>query len=430
MKFYSTNNPKKSFSFQESFELGIAPDGGLFMPGFLPVYSEIDESFSLNQIAFNISKLFIEEIDESNLLKLTKNLFDFDSPLIQLDENIFVLELFHGPTLAFKDFGALFLSKFQSYYSKKNNKDIAILVATSGDTGSAVANAFLNVDGVKVVLLYPSGKVSKIQEQQLTTLGGNIIAIEVDGTFDDCQSLVKSAFNDIQLKNKLRLTSANSINIGRLIPQIFYYFRAYSQLDEKGLPLYFSVPSGNLGNLTAGLFAKKIGLPVTKFISSLNVNKTFNSYLETGIFTPKDAVATLSNAMDVGNPSNIARIKNLYQNNFKSITKDISAHSFSDDETTKCIKDVYQMYNYQICPHTAIGFLGIRKFESLNQRVKANKIILSTAHPGKFQTTVQDSLGVKVKLPERLEQSLRKVKTSIKLDSQFQNFKSLLNELL
>jgi threonine synthase len=430
MQFYSTNNQPETFNFKESLELGIAPDGGLFMPKYFPIDFGINADRSLNQIAFDLTRLFIEQIDDSELNEITSKLYDFDAPLIQLDENTFILELFHGPTLAFKDFGALFLSRFQSYFSKKDQKELVILVATSGDTGSAVANAFFNVDGIKVVLLYPSGRVSKIQEQQLTTLGGNINALEVDGTFDNCQSLVKSAFNDTQLKNSFNLTSANSINIGRLIPQTFYYLRAYSQLKEKNLPLYFFVPSGNLGNLTAGLFAKKMGLPVTKFISCLNVNDTFEYYVNTGLFNPKDAIPTLSNAMDVGNPSNLARIRDLYNENYSAMRNDISVISFNDEETLQGIKEVYQTYGYKICPHTAIGYLGMKNFEAVNQKNKSIKIILSTAHPAKFQKIVEDSLGIAVSLPERLEHCLSNKKSSIKVNSNFESFKSLLNKIL
>jgi threonine synthase len=428
MRFCSTNNQNVNISFSAAIELGISEGGGLFMPSHFPKISNIPELQNLNQIAFTISKLFAEEIAAEELLKFTSDLYSFDTPLVQLDENTFVLELFHGPTLAFKDLGALFLSKFKSSFSRIDR--LTILVATSGDTGSAVANAFHNVEGVKVVLLYPSGKVSEIQEQQLTTLGGNIFSLEVDGTFDDCQSLVKSCFNDTHLKADHNLTSANSINIGRLLPQIFYYFRAYSQLKDKGLPLYFSVPSGNLGNLTAGLFSKKLGLPVTKFISSLNSNDSFLSYISSGKFTPKDALPTISNAMDVGNPSNLQRIRHLYQDNINELQKDVSVFSFGDDETVKCIKDVYQRYNYQICPHTAVGFLGMKKFEQFNSVIKSNKIILATAHPAKFQTIVQKSLGIGIDIPERLQKSLSKKKQSIKIDANFEKFKSLLNEIL
>ena len=328
MIYYSTNNKNQRVSLREAVIQGLAPDNGLYMPESIPVLSasffESLSQLSFQEIGFRVAKSLIgEDIPTNELKRIVDHTIQFDAPLVEIERDVFSLELFHGPTLAFKDFGARFLSGLLGYFANQQDKEITILVATSGDTGSAVANGFLNVPGTKVIVLYPSGKVSDIQEKQFTTLGGNITALEIDGTFDDCQRLVKQAFMDEELKRKLFLTSANSINIARLIPQSFYYFHAYAQLKDKQSEIVFSVPSGNFGNLTAGLFAKRMGLPIHKFIAATNRNDIVPKYLQTKLFSPRPSVQTISNAMDVGNPSNFARILDLYQSDFDALSKDI-----------------------------------------------------------------------------------------------------------
>ena len=362
MKFKSTNNKSEIVSFRSAVLQGIANDGGLFLP---IEFKKLDEdlikniaSYSFQETSLEIAKLFSgNDIPEADLKNIVYDAINFPAPLAKLNDELSVLELFHGPTFAFKDFGARFLAKTSEYFLKNENKKTTILVATSGDTGSAVANGFYGLDNIDVVLLYPSGKVSNIQEKQLTTLDKNITAVEVEGTFDDCQRFVKQAFADEALKKKMTLSSANSINIARLIPQSFYYFSAYAQIQDKSKPVIFSVPSGNFGNLTAGLFAKNIGLPVAKFIAAVNANDVFPKYLDSGEFTAKPSVKTLSNAMDVGNPSNLARINSLFKNNVNSIRDVIFSKSFSDKQTLEKIESVYKKHNYIIDPHGAVGTL-------------------------------------------------------------------------
>jgi threonine synthase len=359
-----------------------------------------------------------------NSIKLYRDAYDFDAPLIEVgDYNI--LELFDGPTLAFKDFGARFMGRLMGYFLRNNDKEVNILVATSGDTGSAVAHGFLNVEGIKVTILYPKGKVSDIQEKQFTTLGANITAIEIDGTFDDCQRMVKEAFLDKELNEKLTLSSANSINIARLIPQSFYYFYAYKQFEDKSLPLYFSIPSGNFGNLTAGLFAKKMGLPIAKMIAANNSNDVFTLYHETGKYEPKTSVQTISNAMDVGNPSNFARMMDLYGNDLQKVQQDIAAYSYNDDQTAQCIKDVFEDFNYVLCPHTAVGYMAMDQFVDDNDLnpYYINSVILATAHPVKFGDVVEPLIGEKVEIPERLESIINGKKKSINMSANFDIFK-------
>jgi threonine synthase len=345
-----------------------------------------------------------------------------------VEKDIFSLELFHGPTLAFKDFGARFLSGLLGYFANQQDKEITILVATSGDTGSAVANGFFNVPGTRVVVLYPSGKVSDIQEKQFTTLGGNITALEVEGTFDDCQRLVKLAFVDQELKSKLFLTSANSINIARLIPQSFYYFYAYAQLANKNKPIVVSVPSGNFGNLTAGLIAKRMGLPIQKFIAATNVNKVVPDFFSTKVFRPMPSVSTISNAMDVGNPSNFPRMYDLYGNDFERLSADVVSYYFSDDETRSALQKVYRTSNYVMDPHGAIGYLGLTRYFKSQSDVTG--IFLETAHPGKFREVVEETIGAEIKLPPRLEEFMLRSKKSTRISSHYHDFKSLLPTLI
>jgi threonine synthase len=434
LNYYSTNKKSKGVSFKEAVIKGIADDGGLFMPESFPVLPEKFvyeiEQLSFHEISYKIAASFIEdEIPSTILHEIVERAINFDAPLIGLNEDINILELFHGTTLAFKDFGARFMAEVLSYFSKENKQEINILVATSGDTGSAVSNGFLNMEGIKVYLLYPSKKVSHIQEMQLTTSDRNITALEVEGTFDDCQKLVKQAFLDTELTRNIFLSSANSINIARLLPQSFYYFNAYKQLKDKNKPLIFSVPSGNFGNLTGGLIAKKIGLPVNKFIAAVNINDVFLIYLNSGEFIPKPSVKTISNAMDVGNPSNFYRILDLYDNDWNKLNNEIASYSFSDPLTKEAIKKIYNEYNYLIDPHGAVGYLALDEYISKNQIESFNGIILETAHPSKFADIMEEVVNENIQIPERLANCLHKEKRSIKISKEYNDFKKyLLNQ--
>ncbi len=431
MNFYSTNNYSHRVSLKEAVLQGLAPDQGLYMPEqIIPLSKSFFDSisnFSFQDIGFKVaSQLIGGDLPAAELERIVAHTIQFDAPLVEVDKNIYALELFHGPTLAFKDFGARFLSGLLGYFANQQDREIVILVATSGDTGSAVANGFYNVPRTKVVVLYPSGKVSDIQEKQFTTLGGNITALEVDGTFDDCQRLVKQAFLDLDLKNKYFLTSANSINIARLIPQSFYYFNAYAQIPDREMPLVFSVPSGNFGNLTAGILAKKMGLPIQKFIAATNLNKVVPEFFESKIFEPKSSISTISNAMDVGNPSNFFRMYDLYGNDFEALAKDVTSCYFRDDETKSAMLNVYNSCGYVMDPHGGIGFLGLKKHLKKNE----TGIFLETAHPAKFKDVVEESIHDEIRLPARLEEFMSGVKKSIKISAQFGDFKSLLPALI
>ncbi len=432
MKLYSTKHQSPDVDLKEAVLKGLPPDNGLYMPyeiNPLPqkFWDHLD-SYTFNEMAYHIAHNFIgESIPAAELNKIIQQAYDFDAPLIEVGDYS-VLELFHGPTLAFKDFGARFMGRLMGYFLRNNDKEVNILVATSGDTGSAVAHGFLNVEGIKVTILYPKGKVSDIQEKQFTTLGANIIALEIDGTFDDCQALVKQAFLDKELNERLTLSSANSINIARLIPQSFYYIYAYKQLDDKSLPLYFSVPSGNFGNLTAGLFAKKMGLPLTKMIAATNSNDIFTVYHRTGKFEPKASVQTISNAMDVGNPSNFARMMDIYDNDVINVRDAIEAYSYDNQETENCIKNVYEKYNYLLCPHTAVGYLGLDEYvyeHDLNP-LYINGVILATAHPVKFGEVVEPLIGRQVEVPQRLQSIINGKKLSVPMPADFLKFKEWL----
>ncbi len=430
MIFYSTNNKNNKVSLKDAVLKGIADDGGLFMPEYIPQLSKDFfnniSSYSFQEISYKVAEEFCgEDISENELKDIIYSSINFNAPIVALDEDTFILELFHGPTFAFKDFGARFTAKIMSYFINNQNKDINILVATSGDTGSAVANGFYNVPGIKVTILYPSNKVSYLQEKQLTTLGGNITALEIDGTFDDCQRLVKAAFADKGITNYKNLSSANSINISRLLPQTFYYFNAYAQLKNKTKDLVFSVPSGNLGNLTAGLIAYKMGLPVYKFIAAVNNNKVFAEYINNGQFITKPSVLTLSNAMDVGNPSNAARIFDLFKNDYSLISDLIFSRSKSDDETLTAIEEVYDRYNYLIDPHGAVGYAVLHDYVD-NQDIKYNSIILETAHPAKFTDVMSKIISENIILPEELNKCLEKEKVSVKMSNKYDDFKSFL----
>lgn len=434
MQYISTAKKADPVSFAEAALQGLAPDGGLYLPENWPqltddFWHQIGEQ-SLQDIGFELSRLFVDSLGDDQLQDIIQNALNFDAPLVQLSDDVYILELFHGPTLAFKDFGARFMSRTFSALREESEQDLVILAATSGDTGSAVAQGFLGVEGIKVCLLYPSGKVSRIQEQQLTTAGKNVVALEVNGTFDDCQSMVKQAFSDSGLNKQLFLSSANSINIARLIPQTFYYAYAIAQCNNKEDPV-FSVPSGNFGNLTAGLMAKKLGMPAAGFIAATNRNDVVPKYLETGEFHPHTSVRTISNAMDVGKPSNFARILHLYDHDHNQIRQQIWGRSFSDQETRQAIEQVYRKYDYLMDPHTAIGFLAVQQFGRsasgyFGEDSSAPKIILSTAHPAKFRDIIEPVIDEKVFIPERLQACFDKEKQSVSISNDYQVLKQWL----
>ena len=432
MQFYSTNNRNLRVGLRQAVMHGLAPDNGLYMPVSIPPLS--DQFFatlskkSFQELSLEVaSNLLGADLPSAALKKMIDHAIQFDAPLVKVEANISALELFHGPTLAFKDFGARFLSGLVGYFASQQDKEITILVATSGDTGSAVANGFLNVPGTKVVVLYPAGKVSEIQEKQFTTLGGNITALEVAGTFDDCQQLVKDAFLDPEINRKQTLTSANSINIARLIPQTFYYFYAFGQVNSPSKPVVFSVPSGNFGNLTAGLMAKRLGLPITKMIASTNINSVVPEYLKTQIFSPRPSQQTISNAMDVGNPSNFARMLDLYDHHFERIASDVEGYYFSDNETRAAMRHVVKDKNYRMDPHGAVGYLGLKKYMKSHRNTQG--IFLETAHPGKFKDVVEETLGQSIELPESLIAFSKKKKKSKKIGREYPEFRELLDSL-
>lgn len=428
--FYSTKNKNVKVSLQEAVMSGLAPDGGLFMPAAVETLSEnfLKEmnSMSFSEISFEVCNcLFKNALPVNDLRGIIEKAINFDAPLKCITSGIYALELFHGPTLSFKDFGARFMSQLLGYFIKNKKQKLHILVATSGDTGSAVGDAFHKMPGIQVWILYPKGKVSIRQEQQLTTLGHNITALEVEGTFDDCQRLLKQAFSDEKLRQKITLTSANSINIARLIPQSFYYFYAYSRLQERVEPAIFSVPCGNFGNLTAGLLAKKMGLPVKKFVAATNVNDSVPKYLRSGVFEPHLSIHTLSNAMDVGNPSNFARMLDLYDHDYKKMRLDIFGESFTDSQTRSAIKEVLEKHGYLLDPHGAVAYLGLMAFLA-NSNEKANGIFLETAHPAKFAEDVENIIHQNVLCPPSLQEALSKQKKAIALTASYESFCDLL----
>ena len=431
MQLYSTKNKSITVSLKEAVFKGLPSDNGLFMPSYIPVlpfsfFENIDQ-YSFQEIAIEVCKALIgEDVPEEEIKKIIDDVITFEAPVLAVEGNIYVLELFHGPSLAFKDFGARFMARLMSYFlSQEKSKEINILVATSGDTGSAVAQGFLNMPGIRITILYPTGKVSDIQEKQLTTVGQNITALEIDGVFDDCQRLVKEAFLDAELNSAMNLSSANSINISRLIPQTFYYFWAYAQLKKTGKPLVFCVPSGNFGNLCGGLIAKKMGLPVEKFVAATNSNDIIPKYLKTGEFTPRPSVSTISNAMDVGNPSNYQRLADLYGDVFDDVKKDIVGKSYTDAETNSAMTQVYKNTSYVLDPHGAVAYLGIKDYLQ-ETGTNANGVFLATAHPTKFLDIVEVAIGKSIPLPERLQAIVSKEKVSIKMSSDFAGFKKYL----
>lgn len=434
MIFYSTKTADLKASLEEAIFNSLPPDNGLYMPESIPTISKeflADiENKSFKEIAIEVTATLLgSEITRSEIESIIDRAYDFEAPVVKITPNDYVLELFHGPSMAFKDFGARFMAAIMSYFLQRSNKEIRILVATSGDTGGAVAQGFYQVPGISVTILYPSGKVSDIQEKQLTTLGHNVTAIEVDGTFDDCQRLVKEAFLDAELSAKYNLASANSINIARLIPQSFYYFSAYAQLKKFGKPLVISVPSGNFGNLSAGLLAYRMGLPIEHFIAATNVNNAVPRYLESGAYEPVPSIETISNAMDVGSPSNFVRLIRFFNDDWKSVTEKISGAFFNDEQTQKAMREVFGNANYVMCPHTAVAYRGLQEYR---KKIKGDftGVFLSTAHPAKFIDLVEETLGKSIDVPERLKSLLDIEKVSIKMKPEFSEFKSLLmNEL-
>ncbi|MEH6682062.1 MAG: threonine synthase [Sediminicola sp.] len=418
MNYYSLNKKAPSVSFKEAVIRGIAPDGGLYFPETitpLPAsFFEEIEGISDHEIAFRAIHEFVrQDIPDNKLREIIRDVLDFPFPVVPLEDNVAALELFHGPTLAFKDVGARFMARCLGYFSESKEKQVTVLVATSGDTGGAVANGFLGVKGVKVVILYPSGKVSDIQEKQLTTLGKNITALEVDGTFDDCQRMVKQAFVDPQLLDKIQLTSANSINVARWLPQMFYFLFAYKQAKSKGKEIVFSVPSGNFGNICAGLMAQKLGMPVKHFVAATNINDVVPHFMETGSYDPKPSIATISNAMDVGDPSNFIRIRNMFQNDLDTLSETLSSYSFTDEETREALQSIYNDCTYIADPHGAVGYLGLKKFQETHPDTYG--IFLETAHPVKFLDTVEETIRENIELPEKIIALMGAEKKSIRI---------------
>ena len=447
MKYYSTNHKAPLASLQQTVEQGLAPDRGLYMPEHLNLlpntFFEHIEEMSFQELSFEVARaLFGEDVNHNDLRRIVYDTLNFETPVVKVRDNIHALELFHGPTLAFKDVGARFMARLLQYFIRKDQTETAsaphrvnVLVATSGDTGSAVANGFLGVDGIHVYVLYPKGKVSHIQESQFTTLGQNITALEVDGVFDDCQALVKSAFMDDELKRHMTLTSANSINVARFLPQAFYYFNAFAQLKREGMlnivanskgqlvsNLVFCVPSGNFGNVTAGLFAAHMGLPVKHFIAANNANSVFYNYLRTGLYKPQASKQTIANAMDVGAPSNFARIIDLYDNQWAKIKNDIGGATYTDDHIRRTMKTCYDTTNYVLDPHGACGY------QALCEQLQPDEtgVFLETAHPAKFKETVDTVDGIDITIPPRLRQFMEGKKQSIPMTRRFDDFKQFL----
>ena len=447
MKYYSTNHKAPLASLQQTVEQGLAPDRGLYMPerlNLLPnTFFEHIEEMSFQELSFEVARaLFGEDVNHNDLRRIVYDTLNFETPVVKVRDNIHALELFHGPTLAFKDVGARFMARLLQYFIRKDQTEtvsaphrVNVLVATSGDTGSAVANGFLGVDGIHVYVLYPKGKVSHIQESQFTTLGQNITALEVDGVFDDCQALVKSAFMDDELKRHMTLTSANSINVARFLPQAFYYFNAFALLKREGMlniaanskgqlvsNLVFCVPSGNFGNVTAGLFAAHMGLPVKHFIAANNANSVFYNYLRTGLYKPQASKQTIANAMDVGAPSNFARIIDLYDNQWAKIKNDIGGATYTDDHIRRTMKTCYDTTNYVLDPHGACGY------QALCEQLQPDEtgVFLETAHPAKFKETVDSVDGIDITIPPRLRQFMEGKKQSIPMTRRFDDFKQFL----
>lgn len=430
MKYYSTNKQVPQATLQEAVVKGLASDRGLYMPERIPVLSndffDTIETKTFQEIAFSVADAFFgEDIEKEELRKIVYDTLEFDCPVKRVEDNIYSLELFHGPTLAFKDVGARFMARLLQYFIRKEKQEqVNVLVATSGDTGSAVANGFLGVEGIHVYVLYPKGKVSKIQECQFTTLGRNITAIEVDGVFDDCQALVKSAFMDKELNEHMKLTSANSINVARFLPQAFYYFNAYARMKALGKAdeLVVCVPSGNFGNITAALFGHSMGLPIKRFIAANNANDIFYKYIQTGIYAPKPSKQTIANAMDVGDPSNFARIYDLYKGDHTSIKTLISGATYTDEQIKDAIAECHKTTGYILDPHGACGYQALKE----NLKDGETGVFCETAHPAKFKDTVEPIIGCDVDIPERLAAFMKGEKQSVAMTKEFCDFKQFL----
>ncbi|WP_248722902.1 threonine synthase [Seonamhaeicola sp. ML3] len=428
MNYYSLNKQAPDSTFENAVVKGLAPDKGLYFPESITPLSEdffknID-SLSNSEIAFEAIKQFVyPEIPEDVLRTIVEETLSFEFPVVKLNDNISTLELFHGPTMAFKDVGARFMARCLGYFNKDNDNEVTVLVATSGDTGGAVANGFLGVKGVNVVILYPSGKVSDIQEKQLTTLGQNIKALEVNGTFDDCQAMVKTAFLDEALTSKMQLTSANSINVARWLPQLFYFMFAYKQLHRTYDDIVFSVPSGNFGNICAGMMAQQLGLPIKHFIASNNVNNVVTRYLQSQLYEPKPSIQTISNAMDVGAPSNFIRIQEIYKNQFENLKENVSSFSFTDDETKEAMLEMHNDFNYVADPHGAVGYLGSKAY--LKDNPNAHCAFLETAHPTKFLDVVEKVIKEEQPLPAQIQEVMGREKESVVI-STYEDLKAFL----
>lgn len=429
MKYYSTNGNSPLSTLQNAVVKGLAPDRGLYMPEQIKKlpkeFFDNIENLSFQEIAYQVADAFFgEDIPADDLKQIVYDTLSFETPVVLVNDNIYSLELFHGPTLAFKDVGARFMARLLGYFNKEEKQLVNVLVATSGDTGSAVANGFLGVDGVHVYVLYPKGKVSPIQECQFTTLGKNITAVEVDGVFDDCQALVKSAFMDAELNSKMKLTSANSINVARFLPQAFYYFNAYAQMKRMGKAdnLVICVPSGNFGNITAGLFGWYMGLPVKRFIAANNANDIFYNYLQSGVYSPKPSVQTLANAMDVGDPSNFARILDLYGNSHADIAAHIGGATYKDEQIAETLKDVYEKTGYLLDPHGACGY------RALQEQLAADEygVFLETAHPAKFKEKVDAIIDGDIDIPAKLRAFMEGTKQSEPISKEYSDFRSFL----
>lgn len=431
MHFFSTRTPQQAVSFREAVLQGLAPDGGLYVPAYIPKLPDLFwaewKTMTPEELATEVLAPFVnEDIPKEDLPSLLSPVVNMPFPLVSVGPLTYSLELFHGPTLAFKDVGATFLAQTLGYFARQQAQEYTVLVATSGDTGSAVANGFYGVEGTRVIILYPSGKVSPSQEKQLTTYGGNITALEVAGSFDDCQRLVKQAFLDVELKEKLRLTSANSINLARLLPQSLYYFFGLRQLPQSHEPIWVSVPSGNFGNLTAGLLAQKMGLPIAQFVAATNANRIVPAYLETGEYTPQPSVETLSNAMDVGAPSNFERLQYLLPT-LSSFRQHVLGQEISDEVTLKTMQSVFEDHDYLCDPHGAVGYAGLM---NATQEVQAGVgIFLETAHPAKFQERFPDALRGKVSVPKRLASFLAREKEAVFMSPDWKSFRSYLDSV-
>ncbi|MBO6607087.1 threonine synthase [Psychroserpens sp.] len=428
MNYYSLNKRAPISSFANAVIKGLAPDRGLYFPEDIKplpksFFDTIDNK-SYETIAYEAIQQFVDpEIPQDILKQIVKETLSFDFPVVQINDSISTLELFHGPTMAFKDVGARFMARCLGHFNKDNNEEVTVLVATSGDTGGAVANGFLGVKGVNVVILYPSGKVSDIQEKQLTTLGQNIRALEVDGVFDDCQDMVKKAFLDDSITSKMQLTSANSINVARWLPQLFYFMFAYKQLHKQHDDIVFVVPSGNFGNICAGMVAQQLGLPVKHFVAANNANHVVTTYLENEAYEPQPTTATISNAMDVGNPSNFVRIQEIYGHDFERLKNNLSSYHYTDDETRSAMLELYQKYDYVADPHGAVGYLGCKDYLEANPN--AHCVFLETAHPVKFLDVVENTIGQRVPIPEQIKTVIDKEKVATKIKS-YQELKSFL----